>query len=590
MRRPSLMLSAVLGGLTALPLMALLYLGERLAGLPFVPFDLFDWLTRVLPGGVITLGIDAIVSAIATLKLGETSSTAKHVEQAIAVGQMVGIGLLFGAIIAVIARRRRARGWQAGAIAGALLFLLVTAVELNLALGVASRPAALLWLAVLFVGWGCVLGGVLTRADLRTARASMTDTDRVSRRAVLAKLAAGSLGLAGAGWGLGSVLSAQDTTQGAGQPLTKLMPAASNAAAAVTATAAPAPTLPNAARVATTPDAVSAATSSAEPAATAPTTGGPAAASTTAVARANPVAPELAVHAPAPGTRPAVTPNQRFYRIDINTRPPRVDGTAWRLEVAGLFANARPLTISQLMAYPAITQPITVGCISNQVGGDLISTSNWTGARLRDVLQDLGLKPEARELAIQAADGFYESVPRQELLDPRTLLVYGMNGQTLPMEHGYPLRIYIPNHYGMKQPKWITRIKAIDHAGKGYWVDRGWNKEAHPQIQSIIDTVAQEKVVNGRVPVGGIAWAGDRGIRKVEVQVDGGTWTQATLLTPPPGPLTWVLWRYDWPRQPGQHTFRVRATDGTAKLQIEQPSDPHPNGATGYHAVSVTIA
>jgi hypothetical protein len=292
---------------------------------------------------------------------------------------------------------------------------------------------------------------------------------------------------------------------------------------------------------------------------------------------------------PAPGTRPELTPTRDFYRIDINTRPVAVDGQSWTLEVAGLFDKPRPLTLADLMAYPAITQAITLSCISNPVGGDLISTGNWTGARLRDVLKDLGLRPEAKELAIQAADGFYESVTMEDMMDPRTLLVYGMNGETLPVEHGFPLRIYRPDRYGMKQPKWITRIEAIDHAGAGYWVERGWSATARPQIVSVIDTVAVKQAVGGKVPVGGIAWAGDRGIQKVEVQVDGGEWVAAALRTPPLSQLTWVQWRYDWPLASGSHTLRVRATDGTGALQKEEVTDVRPDGATGYHMVQVNI-
>jgi len=142
----------------------------------------------------------------------------------------------------------------------------------------------------------------------------------------------------------------------------------------------------------------------------------------------------------------------------------------------------------------------------------------------------------------------------------------------------------------MKQPKWITRIEAIDHDGAGYWVDRGWSQEARPQIISIIDNVAQDAAVDGQIPIGGIAWAGDRGIRQVEIQVDEGAWTPARLLVPPLGALTWVLWRYDWPRQAGRHTFRARATDGMGALQVGEPSDTQPNGATGYHSVTVTFS
>jgi hypothetical protein len=292
---------------------------------------------------------------------------------------------------------------------------------------------------------------------------------------------------------------------------------------------------------------------------------------------------------PAPGTRDELTSNENFYRIDINTRPEMIDGDSWALKAEGLFDNARSLTLSDLMAYPAVTQPITLSCISNPVAGDLIGTSNWTGARLRDVLKDLGLRPEATELYIEAADGFYESVAMEDLMDPRTLLVYGMNGETLPVEHGFPLRIYIPNRYGMKQPKWIARIEAIDEEGPGYWVERGWSEEARPQIVSVIDRVAVDAAADGAVPMGGIAWAGDRGIQKVEVQVDDAEWVEAVLRTPPLSPLTWVQWRYDWPASPGGHFIRVRATDGTGALQIEEVHGEHPNGATGYHGVTVEV-
>jgi hypothetical protein len=241
------------------------------------------------------------------------------------------------------------------------------------------------------------------------------------------------------------------------------------------------------------------------------------------------------------------------------------------------------------MAYPAVTQPLTISCISNPIGGSLIGTSDWTGVPFHVVLEDLGLRPEAQEIYIEAVDGFFESVVMADMLDPRTLLVYGMNGETLPMAHGFPLRIYIPNRYGMKQPKWIKSIEAIDYHGPGYWVERGWSATATPHIVSIIDTVATDATENGKVPVGGIAWAGDRGIQKVEVEVDGGAWAEADLRVPPLSPLTWVQWRYDWPAASERHTFRVRATDGTGALQVEAPSSAYPDGATGYHSVTATV-
>ncbi len=292
---------------------------------------------------------------------------------------------------------------------------------------------------------------------------------------------------------------------------------------------------------------------------------------------------------PAPGTRAELTPNEDFYRIDINTRPPVLQQETWQLEVSGLFENPQALSLDELMAYPTVTQTITIGCISNRVGGDLIGTSNWTGVRLRDLVEEWGIKPSAQALYVEAADGFYETVVKEDFMDPRSLLVYGMNGETLPVEHGFPLRIYIPNRYGMKQPKWITRIEAVDEWEAGYWVTRGWSREARPKTVSVIDAIATERAEDGTVPVGGIAWAGDRGIERVEVQVDGGEWQEAQLRLPTLSPLTWVLWRYDWPATAGRHTLSVRATDGTGELQSDRVRGVRPDGATGYQSRDVTI-
>jgi hypothetical protein len=172
------------------------------------------------------------------------------------------------------------------------------------------------------------------------------------------------------------------------------------------------------------------------------------------------------------------------------------------------------------------------------------------------------------------------------MLDERTLLVYAMNGEPLAVEHGYPLRIYIPNRYGMKQPKWITRMEVLDHIGPGYWVDRGWSAQAIVQTTSVIDGATTKKVdpKSNNVPFGGIAWAGARGISKVEVQLDDTPWAAARLRTPPLSPLTWVQWRYDWPAQTGEHVVRVRAYDGSGKMQTTELHTDYPDGATGIYS------
>jgi DMSO/TMAO reductase YedYZ molybdopterin-dependent catalytic subunit len=291
---------------------------------------------------------------------------------------------------------------------------------------------------------------------------------------------------------------------------------------------------------------------------------------------------------PAPGTRSELTPTPDFYRVDISASPVELDEDEWRLEVAGLFDKTPKLTIDDLKSYPVHVQPITLSCISNSVGGGAISTANWIGLRLSDLLEDLGMQSSAQSLYLDAADGFYETVVMDDLMDPRTLLVYGMNDVTLPVGHGFPLRIYIPNRFGMKQPKWIMRMEAIDGEGAGYWVDRGWSRSAVAKTTSVIDVVAKEAEHDGLVPVGGIAWAGSRGIQKVELEIDG-EWVPVSLRTPPLGPLTWVQWRYDWNAAPGEHTLRVRATDGTGALQVEERTGARPDGATGYHTMDVQI-
>jgi DMSO/TMAO reductase YedYZ molybdopterin-dependent catalytic subunit len=292
---------------------------------------------------------------------------------------------------------------------------------------------------------------------------------------------------------------------------------------------------------------------------------------------------------PAPGTRSEITPTREFYRIDINTRPPEVDSADWSLEVGGLVDQPATLTLEDIRARPRISQYITLSCISNRIGGDLISTALWTGTRLKDLLEELGLQSGANSVYIEAEDGFYETVVMEDMMDERTLLVYEMNGQPLPDEQGFPLRIYIPNRYGMKQPKWIVRMEAVADQPPGFWVDRGWSETAIMRTTSVIDDVAIESAGDGRTVIGGIAHAGERGISEVEVQVDDGSWQQATLRVPPLSPLTWVQWRFETFLTTGDHTAQVRAYDGNGELQVLEENPPHPQGATGIDSFSFQV-
>ena len=284
----------------------------------------------------------------------------------------------------------------------------------------------------------------------------------------------------------------------------------------------------------------------------------------------------------------------QHYRIDINALPPTVNEAEWQLSFNGLVDEPVEMTLDDLRNnYEPLSQFVTLACISNPLGGDLTSTQRWTGARLSDVLKNVSLKPEATHLRITAVDGFDEVVDLETVMsDDRVMLTYAWDDLPLPVRNGFPLRIYIPNHYGMKQPKWINNIEAIDGWKEGYWVRRGWDKDAVMRATSVIDTVAVADVVTTGdqqlIPVGGIAHAGDRGISRVEVKVDNGDWTPAELRTPL-SQTTWVIWRYDWPFQSGDHTFAVRCYDGNNQMQITTVEGTRPSGATGIDTVSRSL-
>jgi DMSO/TMAO reductase YedYZ molybdopterin-dependent catalytic subunit len=244
--------------------------------------------------------------------------------------------------------------------------------------------------------------------------------------------------------------------------------------------------------------------------------------------------------------------------------------------------------------YEPISQYVTLSCISGRIGTSLISTTFWTGARVQDVLDDAGVQEGARYLHITSGDGFYETIPLDLIYsDPRIMFCYAWDGNTLPVGHGYPLRIWLPDRFGMKQPKWITALEVTDTYSEGYWVERRWDEVARVKTTSVIDTVAVDHVVESAgqrlIPIGGIAFAGERGISKVEVRVDGGSWESAQLRSPL-SETTWVIWRYEWPFQVGDHTFEVHCYEADGTLQIEKRAEARPSGATGIHSVDESIS
>ncbi|MDA1227885.1 MAG: molybdopterin-dependent oxidoreductase, partial [Chloroflexi bacterium] len=292
---------------------------------------------------------------------------------------------------------------------------------------------------------------------------------------------------------------------------------------------------------------------------------------------------------PAPGTRLEYTPVEDHYQVFLRTEPTLIDIATWSLPITGLVDNPLLLTIEDIRNnYESRDQFVTLSCISGRIGTDLISTTQWTGVPLQDVLADAQLQSEARYLVISSGDGFYETVDLDLIAsDDRIMLCHAWDGRPIPFDHGFPLRIWLPDRYGMKQPKWITSMEVTADYREGYWVERGWDEVAQMKATSVIDTVAVESVFERDnqqlVPIGGIAFAGARGISRVEIRVDGGPWQEAQLRSPL-SETTWVIWRYDWPYQAGDHEFEVRCAEGDGFPQIEKEQGNRPSGATGIHS------
>lgn len=283
------------------------------------------------------------------------------------------------------------------------------------------------------------------------------------------------------------------------------------------------------------------------------------------------------------GLAKEVTPTEDFYQVSKNAFDPEVDLRGWKLEISGLVDHPFSLTYEEIKTFPAVEQYATLECISNEVGGDLIGNASWRGVLLKDLLYRAGVTPGAVDIVLHAADGYADSIPLERAAFRGTLLAYEMNGARLDAAHGFPLRLIVPGIFGMKNVKWITRVEAVDFDFKGYWQARGWDDRAEYKTMSRIDAPAE--TVRGRATIAGIAFAGDRGVSKVEVSTDGGkTWTGAEI-KPPLSPYTWVLWHKEWePDRPAEHRLVARATDGPGMLQTSQKAPPIPSGSSGYHA------
>jgi sulfite oxidase len=533
------------------PLVAILCMGTAAVDLPFVPFDVFLLITRPpFMGPIITVGIDTMAATLHALGLS-VADTAKTAEQAMAVGIALIVGALAGAIFfAVMNRRERRSNLNAGWALGALFGAVAVALALTVSAGQwrAGPFLQVIWLMVMFVLWGGALAWIYNRLRGQPVRPAAVALDpealtvqQLSRRRFLIRAGAATAAITVIGVGLGSALASAQRRR-------------EEARAAEEYETHPAESID-------------------------PTLGPP-----NLDAEVEPVL----------GTRPELTPVSAHYRIFIGLRPSAPDLETWRLKIDGLVDNPLELSVADLKTnYEPIHRYVTLSCISNRVGGDLIGTTLWSGASFKQVLADAGVQPEAEFVVIESADGFYETVSLREIeADERIMLTYDWDGQPLPADHGAPLRVYLPDRFGMEAAKWIDSMRVVADYEEGYWVRRGWSETARMVATSVIDVVGVEQAfeLDGQrvIPIGGIAHAGDRGISRVEVRVDGSDW-QAAHLREPLSDTTWVLWRYEWPFEAGEHTFEVRCIDGSGVPQEESVSPPHPDGATGIHQVEAEV-
>jgi DMSO/TMAO reductase YedYZ molybdopterin-dependent catalytic subunit len=292
----------------------------------------------------------------------------------------------------------------------------------------------------------------------------------------------------------------------------------------------------------------------------------------------------------APGATAWVTSSDTFYRIDTALSVPLIKPADWKLRIHGMVERELELTFDDLLRRKVFHKWVTLACVSNEVGGDLIGNALWSGVLLKDLLQEAGLSTDADAIESTSHDGFTAGTPLSTLMDDRqSMLAFAMNGQPLPLEHGFPVRIVVPGLYGyVSATKWLTDIEVTRFDRfEAYWTPRGWSEQGPIKLSSRID-VPRSKASAGKVTVAGVAWDQHVGVSKVEVRVDGGPWQQATLAAD--GSIdTWRQWHWTWDAPRGNHVLQVRAFDAKGNPQIEAQAPPAPNGSTGLHSVDIKV-
>ena len=535
-----------IGFFVSLPWLALMYAGQRLFSWTHIPFELFEFISWSLPGQVVTFSIETLIRIVIFTGIGQTSATGKLIEIVLAYLLAIVILSLLAGLFAVALGRLKYSWSIRGLIAGLILgFLTLLLANWN-GWGARNSTPHILWLLGTSLAWGLGLAWGEDRYWMAISREQDPD-----RKRALGEMAIGSAVLTAAAFGIGRWLnlgiSGKELAQSAGTP-DPLVPS------------------PN-------------------------------------------VPPSKSGFEPVPGTRPEITPIEDFYRVDINLLPPGdeefldtsdpfvqrllqqggetdLPADSYVLVIDGLVSNPLVLSLEEIKTYPMVEQFATLTCISNPVGGDLIGTTLFQGARLKDILETAELDPGVIDIKFTGVDGYTESLAVETALDPEVLLCYNMGNQPLTRSHGAPLRLYTPGRYGIKNPKWIIKIEALDSHYKGFWQQRGWTESGFVKSTSVIDT--SQNGSDGLVMAGGIAYAGARGIQGVEVKVDEGEWTKGEL-DRPLSHLSWVLWRAALEITPGEHKITVRSIDGEGNVQTEERSPTQPNGATGHHSINITI-
>lgn len=291
------------------------------------------------------------------------------------------------------------------------------------------------------------------------------------------------------------------------------------------------------------------------------------------------------------GITPLFTENGDFYRIDTALRAPAVDPYKWHLDVRGAVDHPFSLTYRELLDLPQIEADITLACVSNEVGGNLVGNARWQGVLLRDLLERAGVQQAGKQLMGHSVDGFTAGFPTSMAMgDSKAMVAIAMNGEPLPIEHGFPARILVPGLYGyVSATKWLHTIELTGWDAEGYWVPRGWSKMGPIKTQARIDVPRSGRTVAaGSTVIAGVAWAPTRGIKRVDVRIDDGPWRTAKLAEALDVDC-WRQWFLPWDATPGTHTITARATDGTGTTQTSEEMPPAPDGASGYPRVQLSV-